>query len=64
MKQSPKQWYKKFDSFMMSQNYTRSEYYHYMYFKILTNAFIVLVLYVNNMYVSSKIMEGINRLKD
>jgi hypothetical protein len=28
LRQSPRQWYKKFDSFMMSQNYTRSEYDH------------------------------------
>ena len=28
MKQSPRQWYKKFDSFMVSQGYTRSEYDH------------------------------------
>ena len=28
LKQLPRQWYKKFDSFMMSQNYIRSEYDH------------------------------------
>jgi hypothetical protein len=28
LRQSPRQWYKKFDSFMVSQNYTRSEYDH------------------------------------
>jgi len=33
LKQSPRQWYKKFDSFMLSQKYVRSEYDHYVYFK-------------------------------
>ena len=33
LKQSPRQWYKKFDSFMLSQKYVRSEYDHCVYFK-------------------------------
>jgi hypothetical protein len=28
LRQSPRKWYKKFDSFMVRQNYTRSEYDH------------------------------------
>jgi hypothetical protein len=28
LRQSPRQWYNKFDSFMVSQNYIRSEYDH------------------------------------
>ena len=49
LKQSPRQWYKKFDSFMMSQTYRRSEYDHCVYFKKLSNGmFIILVLYVND----------------
>jgi hypothetical protein len=35
LKQSPRQWYKKFDSFMVSQSFTRSEYDHCVYFKSL-----------------------------
>ena len=37
LRQSPTQWYKKFDSFMASQNFTRSEYNHCVYFKKLEN---------------------------
>ena len=33
MRQSLTQWYKKFDSFMVSHNFTRSEYDHCVYFK-------------------------------
>ena len=28
LRQSPRQWYNKFDSFMVSQNFTKSEYDH------------------------------------
>jgi hypothetical protein len=53
-----------FDSFMMSQNFTRSEYDHCVYFKKLNNdIFIILVLYVNDMLLASKIVTNINRLK-
>jgi hypothetical protein len=65
MRQSPRQWYKKFHSFMMSQNYTRSEYHNCVYFKKLNNGiFIILVLYVDDMLLSRKIISDINRLKD
>eukprot|EP00253_Pinus_taeda_P020671 PITA_20671 len=64
LKQSLRQWYKKFDSFMLSQKYVRSEYDHCVYFKQLNNGmFIILVLYVDDMLLASKIIEEINRLK-
>jgi hypothetical protein len=64
LRQSPRQWYKKFDSFMVSQNYTRSEYDHCVYFKKLNNGiFIILVLYVDDMILASKSITEINRLK-
>jgi hypothetical protein len=63
LKQSPRQWYKKFDSFMVSQNFTRSEYDHCVYFKSFNGIFIILVLYVDDMLVARKIMVEINRLK-
>ena len=64
LRQSPRQWYKKFDSFMVSQNFTRSEYDHCVYFKKLANdMFIILVLYVDDMLVASKSMFEINKLK-
>jgi hypothetical protein len=64
MRQSPMKWYKKFDSFMVSLNFTRSEYDHCVYFKKLENGmFIILVLYVDVMLVERKSMVEINRLK-
>jgi hypothetical protein len=64
MRQLPRQWCKKFESFMMSQNYTRSEYDHYVYFKKLHNGiFIILVLYVDDMLLARKLITEINRLK-
>jgi hypothetical protein len=64
LRQSPRQWYMKFDSFMMSQNYTRNEYDHCVYFKKLNNGiFIILVLYVDDMLLERKIITKINRLK-
>eukprot|EP00253_Pinus_taeda_P025872 PITA_25872 len=64
LKQSPRQWYKKFDSFMLSQKYVRSESDHCVYFKQLNNGiFIILVLYVDDMLLASKSIEEINRLK-
>jgi hypothetical protein len=64
LRQSPMQWYKKFDSFMVSLNFTRSKYDHCVYFKKLENGmFIILVLYVDDMFVASKSIVEINRLK-
>jgi hypothetical protein len=64
LRQSPRQWYKKFDSFMVSQNYTSSEYDHCIYFKKLNNGiFIILVLYVDDMILARKIIIEIIRLK-
>jgi hypothetical protein len=64
LSQSPRQWYKKFNSFKVSQNYTRSEYDHCVYFKKLNNGiFTILVFYVDDMLLASKIITNINRLK-
>jgi hypothetical protein len=54
----------KFDSFMMRNNYTRSEYDHCVYFKKINNdIFIILVLYVDDMLLERKNIIEINRLK-
>eukprot|EP00253_Pinus_taeda_P026498 PITA_26498 len=64
LKQSPQQWYKKFDSFLLSQKYIRSEYNHCVYFKQLSNGiFIILVLYVDDILLARKSIEEINKLK-
>ena len=49
---------------MVSQNYTRSEYDHCVYFKKLNNGiFIILVLYVDDILLASKRITNINKLK-
>ena len=63
LRQSPKQWYKKFDSFMVSQNFIRSEYDHCVYFKSFNGIFIILVFYVDDILLASKSIDEINRLK-
>jgi hypothetical protein len=64
MRQSPRQWYKKFDFFVVSRNYTRSEYDHCVYFKKLNNdIFIIFVLYVDDMLLARKNITEINKLK-
>jgi len=47
----------------VSQNFTRSEYDHFVYFKSFNGIFIILVLYVYSMLVARKNMEEINGLK-
>ena len=54
LKQSRRQWYKRFDQFMISQNYTRSSFDHYVYFhKLQDGSFIYLLLYVDDMLIAS-----------
>jgi hypothetical protein len=49
---------------MVSLNFTRSEYDHCVYLKKLENGmFIILVLYFDDMFVASKSMVKINKLK-
>jgi hypothetical protein len=64
LRRSPRQWYNKFNSFMVSHNYTRSGYDHCVHFKKLNNdIFIILVLYVDDMILARKNITEINRLK-
>ncbi|TXG74049.1 hypothetical protein EZV62_002628 [Acer yangbiense] len=64
LKQSPRQWYKWFDSFMMTQKYTRSHFDHCVYFrKLQDGTFVYLLLYVDDMLIASKSKVEIDRLK-
>ena len=56
LRQSPRQWYKKFNSFMVSHNFIINEYDHSIYFKSFNGIFITLVLYVDDMLIASKII--------
>ena len=64
LKQSPRQWYKRFDSFMINQKYTRSQFDHCVYFrKLQDGTFVYLLLYVDDMLIASKNKREIDRLK-
>ncbi|KAM2077718.1 hypothetical protein ACFX1R_025466 [Malus domestica] len=64
LKQSPRQWYKRFDRFMIRQKYTRSHYDHCVYFrKLQDGTFIYLLLYVDDMLIACKSKVEIERLK-
>ncbi|GKC56115.1 transposable element, partial [Tanacetum coccineum] len=64
LKQSPRQWYKRFDKFMMESKYTRSKYDHCVYLKKLQDgSFVYLLLYVDDMLISSQSLDEIEKLK-
>ena len=55
LKQSPRQWYKRFDSFMISHDFKRSGFDSYVYFKRCNNeSFLYLFLYVDDMLIATK----------
>lgn len=64
LKQSPRQWYKRFDTFMLEQGYNMSSYYSCLYFKgneVLKS--IYLLLYVDDMLLISSSTSKISKLK-
>ena len=64
LKQSPRQWCKRFDKFMIGQNYTRSKYDHCVYWrKLQDGSFTYLLLYVDDMLIASKSQTEIGKLK-
>ncbi|KAG8479822.1 hypothetical protein CXB51_029312 [Gossypium anomalum] len=64
LKQSPREWYKRFDSFMRRQKYTRSKYDNCVYLqKLHDRSFIYLLLYVDDMLIALKSQKEIDKLK-
>jgi len=52
LKQSPKQWYKRFDSFMIGQCYSRSQYGNCVYHrKFSDGSFVYLLLYIDDILI-------------
>ncbi|KAG8487854.1 hypothetical protein CXB51_018699 [Gossypium anomalum] len=55
LKQSPRQWYKRFDSFMTSHDFKRSSFDSCVYFKKNSDgSFVYLLLYVDSMLIAAK----------
>ena len=63
LKQSPRQCYKRFDSFMLSHGFKRSEFDSCVYTKFVDGSPIYLLLYVDNMLIAAKSMKEIAALK-
>ena len=63
LKQVPRQWYKKFDSFMHRIGFKRCEANHCCYIKSFENSYIILLLYVDDMLIARSGIEKINNLK-
>ena len=54
LKQSPRQWYKRFDSFILLHGFKRSEYGSCVYITIVDGSPIYLLLYVDDMLIAAK----------
>ena len=64
LKQSPRQWYKRFDSYMIRIGYKRCEYDCCVYVKSLDDgSSIFLLLYVDDMLIAAKSMNEVKKLK-
>jgi hypothetical protein len=49
LRQSPRMWYQKIDTYMLGLGFTRSKEDHYVYFKLIGDHLIYLFLYVDDM---------------
>jgi len=64
LKQSPRQWYKRFDSYMIKIGYKKCEYDCCVYVRSLDDgSYIFLLLYVDDMLVAVRSMKEVNKLK-
>ena len=64
LKQASRQWYKKFDSFMVGHGYTRTNADHCVYVRKFPNGkFIILLLYVDDMLIEGQDAGVIGNLK-
>jgi hypothetical protein len=54
LKQSPRQWYNRFDSFMISNAFKRSQYDSCVYIKFVNGSPIYLLLYIDDMLIAAK----------
>ncbi|KAK3010787.1 hypothetical protein RJ639_012601 [Escallonia herrerae] len=65
LKQSPRQWYKRFDTFMAERGYTRNAYDSCVYYKRLADgSHMYLLLYVDDILIATKLMSDVNGLKE
>jgi hypothetical protein len=63
LKQSLRQWYKRFDSFMISNGFQRPRYDSYVYLKFVNGSLTYLLLYVDDISIAAKSMKEVAALK-
>ena len=64
LKQSPRQWYKRFSSFMIFHDFNRSSFDSCVYFKRCNDEiFLYLLLYIDDMLIAAKSKEEIRTIK-
>ena len=64
LKQSPRQWYKRFDSFMTTHDFKKSSYHSCVYFKQSDDgSFVYLFLYIDDMLIAANDKEKIRKVK-
>jgi Reverse transcriptase (RNA-dependent DNA polymerase) len=63
LKQALRQWYKKFDKFMINYGFKRGDTDHCCYFKRFDDSYVILLLYVDDMLIVGASMKEINTLK-
>ena len=64
LNQSPRQWYKRFDKYMLDISFNRSSYDGCVYFKLTENSMIYLLLYVDDMLVACKEKKHLELVKE
>jgi hypothetical protein len=50
LKQAPRDWYGRIDSFLMSLGFTKSKVYSNLYFKVMNDELVILLLYVDDLF--------------
>jgi hypothetical protein len=63
LKQSPRMWYQKFDTYILGLGFVRSRFDHCVYSKKVGNHFIYVVLYVDDMLLVGNNMDVIKEVK-
>jgi hypothetical protein len=63
LKQSPRMWYQKFDTYIQGLGFVRSKVDHCVYYKQVSEHFIYVVLYVDDMLLVGNNMEAIKEVK-
>ncbi|RVX00023.1 Retrovirus-related Pol polyprotein from transposon TNT 1-94 [Vitis vinifera] len=64
LKQSPRQWYKRFDKYMLDIGFNRSSHDGCVYFKLTDDSMVYLLLYVDDMLVACKEKRHLEQVKE